>query len=58
MSVYVPISFLVCSCEHGDKEIIRQTEGETDIPRGQVSGEMKLAGVLYGLVMLALPSHV
>lgn len=36
-----------------DKERIRQTEGETEIPRGQVSGDMKLAGVLYRIVMLA-----
>lgn len=59
MSVYVYISvywYNTLEQRETKKESDRQKEAE--IPRGQVSGDMELAGVLFGIVMLADPSHV
>lgn len=45
----------MCSCEQRETKKESDSQKEAEIPRGQVSGDMKLAGVLFGIVMLADP---
>lgn len=45
----------MCSCEQRETKKESDRQKEAEIPRGQVSGDMMLAGVLFGIVMLADP---